>query len=252
MRQVCNVYGRAYPDIRQSLSRWVHQFTFKSHPRGGLQAPLRAANPIFVTSPLTSIQTRHPRTHDTPTPLQFISPSFFFQHRAVYISDPPDTLFLKISLLLHCGVAGLILSWALLRATDIPVVSEWWEFATVADASEFVPVRCHPSSSTSLTATVIRGIDFVKPLKVVFHMHNVFPAFRRVCEFPQFTILRLQPCPSRRSPCRHFHCTLDIKSPSPVGMEDGFLQLGAYQEHQEGDRCATGATLRSVARLLPK
>ena len=156
---------------------------------------MRAANPIFVTSPLTSIQTRHPRTHDTPTPLQFISPSFFFQHRAVYISDPPNTLFLKISLLLHCGVAGLILSWALLRATDIPVVSEWWEFATVADASEFVPVRYHPSSSTSLTATVIRGIDFVKPLKVVFHMHDVFPAFRRVCGFPPVTILRLQPSP---------------------------------------------------------
>ena len=117
--------------------------------------------------------------------------------------------------------------------SSIPVVSEWWEFATVADASEFVPVRYHPSSSTSLTATVIRGIDFVKPLKVVFYMHNVFPAFRRVCGFPQFTILRLQPCPSRRSRCRHFHYTLDIKSPPPVSMENGFLQLGAYQEHQE-------------------
>lgn len=246
MRQVCNVYGRAYPDIRRSLSRWVHQFTFKSHPRGRLQEPLRAANPMFVTSPLTSIQNRHPRCSSF---LRVFSSNI---GRCILAILPVHyALLLKISLLLHCGVAGLILSWALLRATDIPVVSGWWEFATVADASEFVSVRYHPSSSTSLTATVIRGIDFVKPLKVVFHMHNVFPAFRRVCGFPQFTILRLQPCPSRRSPCRHFHCTLDIKSPSPVGMEDGFLQLGAYQEHQEGDRCATGATLRSVAPVAP-
>ena len=180
------------------------------------------------------------------SPLQFIYPSFFFQHRAVYISDPPNKLLLKISLLLRCGVVGLILSWALLQATDIPVASEWWNIASVADASEFVPVRYHPSSSAFLTATVIRGIDFVK---LVFHMHNVFPAFRRVCGFLQFTILRLQPRPSRRSEsrCRHFHYTLDIRSPS----QNGFPQLGAYQEHQEGDRCATGATLRSVAPVAP-